>query len=347
MILEKISEKTGIDINQVKIVIELSEQDNTVHFIARYRKEKTGNLDENQIRTIIESYESRLKLQNRKEEICVKIEEAGKLTDKIKSFIDKAETLTELDDIYAPFKKSVKTKADKAKEKGFGPVAASIYRDGEPVVPSNLLDSFTKEEVIEGASDIVTQEIADDPYYRDFFYNQYMRFGIFITKLVKTEDEKLKEKQLHYKNYFDFSVSIYRIKDYQLLALSRAEKEGVLKFNLEKDDQVKEKFINKICRRNSSDILISCSKNAYTKIYDSVNRRIKSELSEIAKEKAIEVFQKNLKQLLMLKPHYNESILAIDPGYKTGCKFCIIEKNTKPLSFGVFYLFEKINLLRF
>jgi uncharacterized protein len=329
---------------QVKNVLSLTDSENTVHFIARYRKEKTGNLDEIAIRDIIEIRERILSLNKAKESALKNITEQGKLTDSLKQQIGSSKTLAELEDIYAPYKRKKKTKADIALEKGFGPVALQIRRQEALRIAEGLLKNFSREEIIVGAQDIISQEIADDARLKDYVRKYYTDDGFISSKLVDIEklDEKQKADLHKFQLYDSFYLSIKRLKSYQVLALNRGENLKILSVKLDKSVEFFERFKGKIIsKKDNSDLLAVSVKQGYNRIFDSIEGEIRNLLTREASKDAIVVFQDNLKKLLMLRPHYNETVLAIDPGFRTGCKICLLDKNANPVIFSKIFLEEK------
>lgn len=335
------SKKAGISEKQVGNVLSLIDEDNTVHFIARYRKERTGNLDENDIRKISETRDKLVKIFDLKNTALKSIYEQGKLTKALKKKIVDAKTLNKVEDLYAPYKRKKKTKADIAREKGFDPVAKMILAQEDIVIPAELLEKYSEEEIITGAKDIVAQDIADDAGLKEDARIYFLKNGKISSKFKDTKKFKDKQlKEMHkFKIYEEFEIEIKKMKSYQILALNRGEKLDILKVSLEDDEEYYEQFLFEfLLQSENREILEECVKNGYKKIFDASERSVRSSLTEKASVEAIEVFQKNLKNLLMLKPHYGESVLAIDPGYRTGCKVCMLDKNGGIVEFGKIYL---------
>lgn len=337
-----ISNKLNIKSWQVKSVIELVKDDNTVHFIARYRKEKTGDIDENLIREIIEENNIYEKLVKAKEIAIKNIEEQGKLTPELQKKITDSKTLLEVEDLYAPYKRIKKTKADIAIEKGFMPIAKQIKYQEQINIPKYLIEKYSNQEIIGGAKDIVSQEIADDANLKNLVRQQYLNYGIISSK-IKTKIEEKALNELHkFQVYKEFSSSTQKIKSYQTLALNRGEDLGILNITLEKDEVFYDKFEQRIVRESyNKEPLIECVKSGYKKIFLSIEKEVRNVLTQSANIDAIKSFQDNLKNLLMLKPHYGERVFAIDPGYRTGCKVCLLDENGIPVKFDKFYL-EKV-----
>jgi uncharacterized protein len=378
---------------QVKSVTDLMDDDNTVHFIARYRKEKTGNLDENVIREIIQLRERSASLYEGKLKALKNIDEQGKLTEELEAKIENAGTLAEVEDLYAPYKRKKKTKADIAREKGFDVVAIQIRNQEVVDIPKELLDEYSSEEIVTGAKDIVSQEIADDAELKDFVRQNYMRRGTISAKHGNAEkfDEKQKREVHKFKIYATFQGNVKTLKSYQILALNRGENLGIVKVSMEKDDVFYDRFRNRIVvkkelpqrrkgaerktedpfcqetkrkdpearilvnrrlyshsniKEENTELLDDCIKDGYAKTFASVEREVRNALTERASADAIKVFQDNLKNLLMLKPHFGQSVLAIDPGYRTGCKVCVLEKNGAPICFSKFFLDKSDSAIR-
>ncbi|OVE74656.1 hypothetical protein BVX95_01630 [archaeon D22] len=334
----KISTELNLLNWQVKNVLDMMSEDNTVHFIARYRKEKTGNLDENEIRSVIELNEKIVKLEKARESAIKNIDEQGKLTEELKSKILACKTIQEVEDIYEPYKRTRKTKADVAMEKGFGVVSKQIRFQQALNIPKHLLEKYSKEEIISGAQDIISQEIADNPSLKEFVRSQYFSYGIISSKFKKL-DEKAEKESYKFEIYRSFSQNINKLKSYQILALNRGEDLNILSVSLEKDEVFFERFEKRLIKSpQNQDLLKPSVKEGYNKIFSSIEREVRSKIRDVAEEDAIKVFQENLKNLLMLKPHYNSSILAVDPGFRTGCKICVLDKNGTPKKFSKFYI---------
>ncbi len=344
--IDRISKELNITITQVESVLNLSNEDNTVHFIARYRKERTGNLDENYIRKIIDLDKFYTNLAEAKKSVISKIDEQGLLTEKIKAAILSATTISLVEDIYAPFKKKRKTKADIAKEKGFGVVVNNIIYDklSRNHIPQTLLNNYSLDDILAGASDILISDIAEDIGNRDRIRRYYNIYGIISSKFKKdianSLDEKIKKNLHKFKIYEEFTLAQKRLKSYQILALNRGEDLGILTVKLDKDKEFYTKFHNSL-NKSDFEIYTKCIREGYNKIFDSIEREIRKELTKKAEIDSLKTFQSNLKNLLMLKPHYEvNGILAIDPGYRTGCKTAVIDKFGKPIKFSKFYIHD-------
>lgn len=335
-IINEISNELKIETWKVNNVIDLTNTDNTVHFIARYRKEKTGNLNENDIRDIIALNQKLISLKKAKDSAIKNIESQNKLTNELKELILAAKTLQEVEDIYAPYKRKKQTKADIAKKKGFDIIARQIKNQEQIKIPETLTKTYSKEEIIQGAIDIVAQEYVDNAKLKEFIRNQYKTSGVIESTFSKNINDKQSYK---FKIYDGFSILISKLKSYQILALNRGESLDILKVKLKKNDIIFQRVLNTlISSKYNKEPLEESINSAYKKLFSSIENEIRKELTLKAQLKAIEMFQKNLKNLLLLKPHYNTSVLAIDPGFRTGCKICFIDKNNKPVEFTKIYL---------
>lgn len=348
-----ISSRLSLSENQVKNVLKLIEEQNTIPFIARYRKEMTQNLDENHLREIVDLQKKEENLYNAKKTAINGIEEQGKLTSELKSQIENAKSLKEVEDIYAPYKRKKKTKAQIAIEKGFMPIAQQIKNQEKINISSELLDKYSKEEIIEGACDILIQEIVDDVKIKGDFRFYFNKYGE-ITSKYKTQKslddlpDKTK-KQIHkFEIYDEFSADVIKIKGYQTLAINRGENLGILNAKLEKDDipleNLEEQFIDE--DKENVELLKGIIKKAYSRIFTSIETEIRGDLTKKAEDESIIVFQKNLKELLMRKPQYGNKILAIDPGFRTGCKIAVLDDKTNPVYFDKIYLEKSENAIR-
>lgn len=342
-----ISKKLNLKEEQIKNVLELIKEDNTVPFIARYRKEKTQNLDEDKIRNIIDLQKKEEKLFKTKTTALNSIEEQNKLTKELKKSIIEAQTLKEVEDIYEPYKRKKKTKADIAFEKGFEIIANQIINQNEIQISTELLNKFEKEEIIEGAKDIVIQKIIDEPMtkkgYR-FYFTKYGKLESKYTTGKKQENlsEKIKSQNYKFKIYNEFKKEVALLKSYQILAINRGENYNLLKVNILKDEIPYEDLITRyILKNKNKELLIECLKEANKKIFISIEKEVRNELTKRAEIESIKIFQENLEKVLMLKPQYKKSVLGIDPAFRTGCKIAYIDENNKPLEFSKIFLEKK------
>lgn len=328
---------------QVENTVKLIDEGNTIPFIARYRKEVTGSLDDQILRELNDRLSYLRNMDETREKIKKSIEEQGALTDELVEAIENAKTLTELDDIYRPYKKKRKTRASVAKEKGLEPLAELIYAQ-EPDCPVPLeaaadyvnqeLGVETAEDALQGAMDIIAEKISDDADVR-----KRMRFVCsahgMITVKANAEDIGV------YEMYADYSEAVSKIPDHRILAINRGEKEEILKVNIEFDKDKAMFIIAKTHIKEGSpatDTVRAAAEDAYSRlIFPSIEREIRSELSDRAATSAIKVFSTNLKQLLMQPPVKDKVTLGLDPGYRTGCKVAVVDGTGKVLDTGVIY----------
>lgn len=347
---EKIATELNIKLFQVENTVKLIDEGNTIPFIARYRKEATGNLSDEVLREFGERLTYLRNLETRKEEVTRLIDEQGKLTEELSKAIDKAETLAELEDIYRPYKQKKRTRATIAKEKGLEPLANIIYIQSEKRDIYEIAKEFideekgveTVEEAINGAKDIIAEMISDNAEYRKKMKGLCNREAVIITRATK-EDEKSS-----YEMYYEFAESIRTIPSHRILAINRGEKEEFLKVKIEKpDDKVMDYIKSDIIKDKKSQfalLLNETVEDAYTRLIEpSVDREIRNELTEKAEEKAIKVFGKNAKQLLLQAPIKNITVLGFDPAYRTGCKLAVIDENGKLLDTATVYPTEPQN----
>ncbi len=335
---------------QVEIVLELTAEWATVPFIARYRKERTGNLDENNIRDIIELHTKEENLHKAKQTAINGIEELGKMTPELMANIIAAKTLKEVEEIYKPYKSKKKTKAMIAIEKGFQVVADAIKKN-KVEIPENLLVEYPRQEIIEGAMEIIGAEVSANAILRHTLIAELHKLGdVSSSKKSDKMLEKLNAKDTEqipkFALYFEFSSRINRIKPYQILALNRGENLGILNIKIEKDDDIFETIkdtYRSILWIHISFILEleSGFKIGYDALFGSVENELRGELSELGEDDSIKTFQVNLQALLMTKPEYGKTILAIDPGYRAGCKMCIIDTLGNPILFDKMFLHEE------
>lgn len=329
---------------QVKNTIDLIDSGNTIPFIARYRKEMTGSLDDQVLRALNERYEYLKNLSQRKQDIYRLIEEQGKMTDEISKALEKAMTLQEVEDIYRPFKPKRRTRAMIAREKGLEPLA-SIIMSGlmtdleieqkaiEFIDPEKELN--TKEDVLQGARDIVAGEISDNAELRKAIREMFHRFGVVETKAKKEEDSV-------YRMYYDFKEPVDPVASHRVLAINRGEKEDFLKVEVVIPE---EKVLSYISGRyiisndeNKGKHMYAAIEDSWKRLlYPSLEREIRSGLTEKAQEQAMVVFRENLKNLLMQPPVRNKTVLGLDPAYRTGCKICVVDGTGKVLATAVVY----------
>ena len=345
-IIKNTSIELNIKPNQVKTVLELLSNGNTIPFIARYRKEATGALDEEQIRKINEIYEYQVNLLKRKEDVIRLIDEKGLLTDELKSQILNANKLVEVEDLYRPFKEKKKTKATDAINNGLEPLAKIIMSFPlKEIDYSKFINEKVKtiDEAILGAKYIIAEWISDNAYYRKSIRNYTYKNGIIVTKLKKDAVDENKV----YEMYYDYQEKVIEIKPHRILAINRAEKEKVITVSI---DVNKEDIINnlksKIIKNDKSqvtDIVIDAINDAYKRLIEpSIEREIRSDLTEKADEVAIDNFGKNLEKLLLQPPMKDKMVLGLDPAYRTGCKLAVLSPVGQTLEIAVIYPHEPV-----
>lgn len=338
-------EELNLTQNQIENVLTLLEEGATVPFIARYRKEKTGGLNEDQIREISKVYEYQQSLQQRKEDVIRLIEEKGLLTEELKQNILKASKLSEVEDYYRPFKEKKKTKASIAKTKGLEPLALDIlklqrnFNINEEAKKYLNEEVSTIEEAIQGAKDIIAEMISDDAKYRKYVKDMIVKTGVIKTSVKKNnpDDEKV------YEMYYEYSERVSTLASHRILAINRAEKEKVLTVNIEIDEERFETYIfNGVMRKRESnmDTLIKeCVHDAFKRlIYPSVEREVRSELTDKAQTQALGVFSVNLENLLLQAPLKDRYVLGVDPAFRTGCKLAAIDPTGKVLEINKVFI---------
>ncbi len=343
-IIKEISNDLKVNTLKVEATLKLLSEGNTIPFIARYRKEVTGNLDEEQIRKISDVYEYQMNLLKRKEDIIRLIDEKGLLTEELKNNILKCTKLVEVEDIYRPFKEKKKTKATEAIKNGLEPLAKIIMSFPKQItgIDKFLNDNVkTKEDAITGAKYIIAEWISDNAFYRKWIRNYIYNNGKIVSKLKKnaTDEEKI------YDMYYDYSENIKYIKPHRVLALNRGEKEGVLGVSIDNNnDEVINYLKSKLIKDESSEskeIVIDAINDSYKRlIFPSIEREIRSDLTEVASEKSIEVFMDNLEHLLLIPPMKDKMVLGLDPAYRTGCKLAVVDYTGKFIEKSVIYPHE-------
>ena len=338
-----IAQELGVKEFQVQNTIKLIDDGNTIPFIARYRKEATGGLSDEILRNLNDRLTYLRNLNKRKEEISKSIEEQGKMTDELKIQIENAITLSEVEDIYRPYKQKKRTRASIAKEKGLEPLATIIYLQSDKRPVLEIAKEFinedkcvnSEEEALTGAKDIIAENISDVAEYRKRIKQMCYREGLIKTKATK-EDEKSS-----YEMYYDFSEKINRIPSHRILAINRGEKEEFLKVKLEKpEDNIINYIENDIIKGNTefTDILKETISDSFKRLIEpSIDREIRSDLTEKAEEQAIKVFGKNAKQLLLGSPIKGQTVMGFDPAYRTGCKIAVIDETGKVLDTATIY----------
>jgi uncharacterized protein len=357
-LLEKIAKEQNVKISQINAVLKLIEEEGaTVPFIARYRKELTGNLDEEQIRAIYQEWDYGQKLAERKETIMRLIEEKGKLTEEIKAAIIASNKLAELEDIYRPYKEKKKTRAIDAKNKGLEPLAEYLLSfpiEGDVLVEAakyitqdlentdKALIVASAEEALQGAQDIIAEIVSDNAKYRKWIRGLFEREGI-LTASVR--DESLDEKKT-FDMYYDYSEPIDQIKLHRVLAINRGESEKVIKVSIEVDQDRVFRFLGRQFIKDESSVatpyVLLAIEDAYKRlIKPSIEREVRADLKELAEDQAIKVFAANLKSYLLTPPMKGKVVLGVDPAYRTGCKLAVVDETGKVLEKGKIFPNQK------
>lgn len=351
-IFEQVAKELGLSPVQVTNTMQLLDEGATVPFIARYRKEVTNNLDEIEIGKILETVTYQRNLEKRKEEVIRLIEEQGKLTDEIVKSVALATKLQEVEDIYFPYRKKRKTKADTAKERGLEPLANYILEAPSDEAVAEKAKEFITEEVssieeaLEGAMLILAQNISETPIYREKIREIMLTKGIITTK----ESKKAKELDVKkvYSDYYQYSEPISKMPSHRILAVNRGESEEILSVSIGFEDEVRTRVERVILKdfknKNLQDTYQKIVVDALDRlILPSIEREVRNILTDKAEEEAIKVFKENLKNLLMQAPLKEKSILALDPGYRTGCKVAVIDKNGFYIENDVFFLVAEMH----
>ena len=337
-IISELQEELNISSKQIVTVLNLLEEGSTIPFIARYRKEATGALDENTIKVISDKYNYYLNLFNRKEDIIRLIDEKGLLTDELKNNILKCTKLTEVEDLYRPYKEKKKTKATDAIAAGLEPLAKMIMSFPTTGSLNDMAHKFindkvkTENEAIEGAGYIIAEWISDNAYYRKWIRNNVFHTGNIVTKLKKNAEDTNKV----YEMYYEYKEPIKYIKHYRVLAINRGEDEKVLSVSIDIDTDTIQSYLEEKMIKNKSSFVCDVIKNSIKDslkrlILPSIEREIRSDLTEEAEKKAIDTFSVNLEHLLLTRPIKGMVVLGFDPGYVNGCKLAVIDSNGKYL----------------
>ena len=347
-IINEVSNELNIKPSQTESVLKLLEDGNTIPFIARYRKEATGALDEEQIRVITEHYEYEVNLLKRKEDVIRLIDEKGLLTEEIKNNIMNAKKLVEVEDIYAPYKEKKKTKATEAIKNGLEPLAKIIMSEPDTFDKSKL-EKFlnenvkTIEDAIEGAKYIIAEWISDNAYYRKWIRSYFYKNGILVSKIKKNAEDENKT----YEMYYDFSENVKYIKPHRVLAINRGENEKVLTVSIDvNNDEIISYLESKNIRKESpvNDYIKEAIKDSYKRlIFPSMEREIRADLTLKSEDESIEVFKDNLENLLLIAPMKEKTVLGFDPAFRTGCKLAVVDKTSKVLNISVIYPHEPHN----
>ncbi len=352
LIISEISKDLNISKKQVEVVLTLLSEGNTIPFIARYRKEATGALDEEVIRKINEVYEYQENLLKRKEDVIRLIDEKGLLTEELKTSILSCEKLVEVEDLYRPYKEKKKTKATEAIKNGLEPLAKKMMSFPSTGSLENLAAPYLKdavkttEEAITGAGYIIAEWISDNAFYRKYIRNFIYKNGTLVSKLKKKAEEKDESKT--YEMYYDYQEVIKYAKPHRIMAINRGEKEGVLSVSIDYDiDRIIE-FLEKKLIKNKDSFVVDVVKSSIVDslkrlILPSVEREIRSGLKEVAEEVSIKNFATNVEKLLLTPPMKEKVVLGFDPAFRTGCKLAVLDKTGKPLEIAVIYPTEPHN----
>lgn len=340
-ILQIVARETGIPRYKVERTVQLLEEGNTVPFIARYRKEATGELDEVQIRHVEELVKFHRHLDQRKAEVLRLIAEQGKLTEELRIRIINAVKLTEVEDLYRPFRQKRKTRAGVARERGLAPLAEYLLTFPQAGNPKNEAGDYlsdavlTVEDALQGAMDIVAEQVADDPDVRGWVRDYTRRQGLLVTRARDARPESV------YRMYYDYQEPVRKVVPHRVLAINRGEREEYLKVAVQVNEDV---VFNWLYRRFvkqeavTSSLVQRAVADAYKRLVaPAVERDIRSELTEEAESRAVQVFARNLRSLLMQPPVRDVVVLAIDPAYRTGCKWAVVDETGKLLETGVVY----------
>ncbi|MFA9336247.1 Tex family protein [Lactococcus sp. SK2-659] len=342
--VKKIAELLNIKNSQVEKVLELTAEGNTVPFIARYRKEATGSLDEVEIKKIIDEDNLLTKLSERKTAVLSKIEELGKLTDSLKTQILAAEKLTEVEDLYLPYKEKRRTKATIAKENGLFPLAQLIVKNSanlEEEAEKFVNENFTSpQKALEGAVDILSEAISEDARLRSWLTGEIKNNSLLTSSLKK---DAVDEKQV-FQMYYEFSEKVSELPNYRVLALNRGEKLGILSVKFENnEDKILRYFAARFAAQNNPMMQVAIKDAVKKKLIPAMERSIRTELTEKAEASAIEVFGENLKNLLLVAPLKGRVVMGFDPAYRTGAKLAIVDETGKLLMTTVIYPVKPAN----
>lgn len=335
--IHKIAQELTIKENQIAKVLELTSEGNTIPFIARYRKEMTGNLDEVQIKTIIDLDKSMTALAERKATVLSKIEEQGKLTAELKKAIEAAEKLADVEELYLPYKEKRRTKATIAREAGLFPLARLILQNKaslEEEAQAFVCDGFeTVDKAIAGACEILIESFSEDNRLRSWVYNEIWSYSSIISSV---KDETADDKKT-FQIYYDFSEKVSKMQGYRILALNRGEKLGILKVGFDHNTDKMIRFMASRFKNRNAYIDDVISKTIKKKIVPAMERRIHSELTESAEDGAIELFSENLRNLLLVSPLKGKMVLGFDPAFRTGAKLDVVDQTGKLMTTQVIY----------
>ncbi|MBW4841483.1 MAG: RNA-binding transcriptional accessory protein [Paenibacillaceae bacterium] len=344
--IAQIAKELGLSLKQVRTTIGLLDEGNTIPFIARYRKEMTGELDENQLRSIEERTQYLRNLEERKREVVRIIDEQGKLTDELAAAITKAVKLQEVEDLYRPYRQKRKTRASVAKEKGLEPLAECLLsqpKQGDPLAEAAKFTAAagiengveTAEEALQGAMDIVAEQVADEAATRAWVRKYTMDHGMMVSEAKSPEEESV------YEMYYNYREAAKKMPSHRILAMNRGERENVLKVSLEVDaDAICRYIAGQVIRGRSATegVLRAAIDDAYKRlIAPSIEREVRGELTEKAEAQAISIFAGNLRSLLLQPPVRGKNVLGVDPAYRTGCKLAVVDDTGKLLEVAVTY----------
>ena len=344
-IIAKLAEEISIKQSQIEAAVGLIDEGNTIPFIARYRKEVTGSLDDEQLRALSERLTYLRNLEKRKEEVRAAIVEQGKMTEEIDSALSAAEILAEVEDIYRPFKQKRKTRASQARERGLAPLAELIMAQEDSYSPTieETAETFVNEEkgvkdaksAIAGALDIIAEDISDNADYRKEIRALTYEYGFLSSKAAKEESSV-------YDMYYDYNEKLSLVPSHRVLAINRGEKEEFLKASIDISADIILNYLSRAVITNVKSpaygkLLFAVSDSYFRLIAPSIEREIRSDLFDTASEGAIKLFSQNLKGLLMQAPIKDKTVLGLDPGYRTGCKLAVVDKTGKVLDTAVIY----------
>ena len=353
-LIKQLARELGLSVNQVETTVQLIDEGNTIPFIARYRKEATGGINDEVLRDFDERLKYLRNLEARKEEVIKSIEEQGKMTDELKAEILSATVLQKVEDLYRPYKQKKSTRASKAIERGLEPLAeilllqAEMGRDIVEIAGDYIneeLEIITSEDALMGAMDIVAERISDSPEYREYIRKLNLEHGLISSVAVDSEADSV------YEMYYEYSEGVSKIANHRILAINRGEKEKILRVKLHSPDEQVIEFLKSrvISNEKFSGIsyLINAIEDGYKRLLSpSIEREIRSMLTERAEEEAIKVFGKNTKALLLVPPIKDLKVLAIDPSYRTGCKLAVLDETGKLLDYATIYPNEPQNKVK-
>jgi len=345
-LMKQVAKELAIKLTQVKNVIDLTNEGNTIPFIARYRKERTGALDEVVIRDILDRWNYLLNLEERKAEVIRIIDEQGKLTKDLAGKIENATKLQEVEDLYRPYKQKRRTKASIAKERGLEPLASwmmtfpetgELQQEARRFINEEL-EVYTVEDAIIGAKDIIAEMVSDNAEVRKWIRIETMKHGM-IASAVKDEE---KDERKVYEMYYDYEEPVGKIVPHRILALNRGEKEGILKISVKPDIEkiityLKQTFMKDEHSPVASEVMLAIEDGYKRLIQPSIEREVRNELTEKAEEQAIHIFSENLRKLLLQPPLKGKIVLGVDPAYRTGCKLAVVDDTGKVLHIDVIY----------